>query len=50
MAYLDSIIADDSGNFRTKLKRMDFEAIENRHSSIARALPDATLGLRQTLR
>jgi len=38
MAYLDSIIADGSGNFRTKLKRMDFEAIESRRSSIALTL------------
>lgn len=30
MAYLDSIIADDTSNFRTKLKRMDLAAIESR--------------------
>ncbi|MGO8695244.1 MAG: HD domain-containing protein [Rectinemataceae bacterium] len=28
MAYLDQIIADDSTNFRKKLKRLDLEAIE----------------------
>jgi hypothetical protein len=35
MAYLDSIIADDSSNFRTKLKRLDLTAIEGRRSGIA---------------
>lgn len=30
MAYLDSIIADDTSNFRTKLKRLDLSAIEGR--------------------
>jgi hypothetical protein len=38
MAYLDSILADDSTNFRTKLKRMDLEAIE-------RDRPEANLRL-----
>jgi len=32
MAYLDAIIADDSCNFRTKLKRMDFSAVESRRA------------------
>jgi hypothetical protein len=30
MAYLDGILADDSANFRTKLKRMDLAAIEGK--------------------
>jgi len=30
MAYLDSIIADDKTNFRTKLKRIDWDAVEGR--------------------
>jgi hypothetical protein len=32
MAYLDTILADDTTNFRTKLKRMDFSVIENRRA------------------
>ncbi|HOG06966.1 MAG: HD domain-containing protein [Syntrophales bacterium] len=32
MAYLDAIIADDSTNFREKLRRMDLGAIERRGS------------------
>jgi hypothetical protein len=32
MAYLDSIIADNSSNFRKKLKRLDLEAIESRRA------------------
>jgi hypothetical protein len=35
IAYLDSIIADDSSNFRTKLKRMDLNAMESRRAGIA---------------
>lgn len=34
MAYLDTIIADDSDNFRKKLKRMDLAAIESRQASL----------------
>jgi hypothetical protein len=30
MSYLDAILADDSTNFRTKLKRLDLAAIESR--------------------
>jgi hypothetical protein len=30
MAYLDAIIADDSTNFRAKLRRMDLLSIERR--------------------
>jgi hypothetical protein len=30
MAYLESILADDKTNFRTKLKRIDWETIEGR--------------------
>jgi hypothetical protein len=33
MAYLDTIIADDSSNFRKKLKRLDFAAVEKAHSA-----------------
>ncbi len=33
MAYLDSILADDKANFRSKLKRLDIEEIERRHAS-----------------
>jgi hypothetical protein len=32
MAYLDTILADDTSNFRTKLKRMDLSAIESRRA------------------
>jgi hypothetical protein len=32
MAYLDSIIADDTTNFRTKLKRLDLAAIESQRA------------------
>jgi hypothetical protein len=32
MAYLGSILADGSGNFRTKLKRMDLASIESRRA------------------
>ncbi len=32
MAYLDSILADDSTNFRKKLKRMDLESMEKRRA------------------
>ncbi len=32
MAYLDAILADDSSNFRKKLKRMDLAAIESRRA------------------
>jgi hypothetical protein len=32
MAYLGSILADDTTNFRTKLKRMDLAAIESRRA------------------
>lgn len=32
MAYLDSIITDESANFRTKLKRMDWASIESRRA------------------
>jgi hypothetical protein len=32
MSYLDSILADNSSNFRTKLKRLDLAAIENRRA------------------
>jgi hypothetical protein len=32
MAYLDSIVADDSSNFRKKLKRLDIAAIESRRA------------------
>jgi hypothetical protein len=32
MVYLDSILADDTTNFRTKLKRMDLAAIESRRA------------------
>lgn len=37
MGYLDSILADDTTNFRTKLKRMDLTAIENRRLAIAQS-------------
>ncbi len=33
MTYLESIIADENTNFRTKLKRMDLVAIESRKAS-----------------
>lgn len=33
MNYLDTIIADDTTNFRTKLKRMDLTAIESQRAS-----------------
>lgn len=33
MVYLDSIIADDSTNFRRKLKRLDLAAIEREHTA-----------------
>jgi hypothetical protein len=36
MAYLDSILADDTTNFRTKLKRMDLAAIEKRRAEPSR--------------
>jgi hypothetical protein len=39
MAYLDRIIADDSCNFRKKLKRMDLAAIESRRPSPAPTRP-----------
>jgi hypothetical protein len=32
MDYLDSILADNSTNFRTKLKRIDFAAVEGRRA------------------
>jgi hypothetical protein len=32
MNYLGSILADDSSNFRTKLKRMDFAAVEGKRA------------------
>jgi hypothetical protein len=32
MSYLGSILADDSSNFRTKLKRLDLAAIESRRA------------------
>jgi hypothetical protein len=32
MSYLASILADNTSNFRTKLKRMDLSAIENQRA------------------
>jgi hypothetical protein len=32
MSYLDSILADDKGNFRQKLKRLDIEEIERKRA------------------
>lgn len=32
ISYLAGIVADSSSNFRTKLKRMDFEQVEARHA------------------
>lgn len=33
MAYLDSILADDATNYRSKLKRLDIESIERTHGA-----------------
>jgi hypothetical protein len=33
MAYLDSILADDATNFRSKLKRLDLASIERAHGA-----------------
>jgi hypothetical protein len=37
MAHLDAIIADHTGNFRGKLKRLDLAAIEHRRSGVAQS-------------